>query len=240
MLPLIRPEWSLSGVQALSTTRQGGVSLDAWASLNLGAACGDNPKFVAENRRRLEALLPAKPRWLKQVHGTRAIHLDEWQDGVEADAIWTDRPGDVLAILTADCLPVLMADRQRRVVAAAHAGWRGLCDGVLPRLVEDLPVEASDLLAWIGPAIAQPAFEVGPEVRAAFLDRDRGFAPHFFPGRDDRWLADLKAIAAKQLHQLGLGAVRDCGLCTYATPERFFSYRRDRLCGRMASLIWLE
>lgn len=240
MLSLIRPDWSLSGVQALSTTRQGGVSIGAWASLNLGAACGDEPSAVAENRGRLEALLPAPPRWLKQVHGTRAVRLEQWRIGIEADAAWTDQPGEVVAILTADCLPVLLADRRARVVAAAHAGWRGLCNGVLPRLIDALPVAPADLLAWIGPAIGPAAFEVGPEVRAAFLAEDPGCAPHFLPGRDDRWRADLKATAARQLRGLGVGVVRDCRLCTHADPERFFSYRRDRICGRMASLIWLE
>ncbi|MGY6553457.1 MAG: peptidoglycan editing factor PgeF [Wenzhouxiangella sp.] len=240
MLPLVRPDWSLPGVQALSTLRQGGVSIGPWASLNLGAACGDDPGAVAANRARIQALLPTPPRWLKQVHGTRAIHLDEWEVDVEADAAWTDQPGAVVAILTADCMPVLLADRQARVVAAAHAGWRGLCDGVLPRLISVLPVAPADLRAWIGPAIGPAVFEVGPEVRAAFLARDPGSAPHFLRGRDDRWLADLKSMAAQQLQRLGVGAVTDCGLCTYADPERFFSYRRDRICGRMASLIWLE
>jgi len=243
MLPLIRPDWTLADVQAFSTTRAGGVSDGPWASLNLGQACGDDAARVTENRRLLETLLPGRPHWLKQVHATRAIHLDDWRSGIEADAAWTDRPDQVLAILSADCLPVLLADRQARVVAAAHAGWRGLCAGVLPRLIESLPVPPGDLLAWIGPAISQAAFEVGPEVRAAFLTADPDFGPHFARGRDDccdhRWLADLKAIAASQLQDSGVGEVRDCGLCTYADPTRFFSYRRDHVCGRMASLIWL-
>lgn len=240
MLPLIRPDWSLPGVQAISTTRLGGVSEGAWASLNLGMACGDDALAVAENRRRLEALLPGSPRWLRQVHGTRVIHLAQWQDGIEADAAWTDRSGEVIAILTADCLPVLLADRRGQVAAAAHAGWRGLCAGVLPRLIDALPVEPQELLAWIGPAIARSAFEVGPEVREAFLAANPDFAPHFVRGHADRWLADLKGLASHQLRALGVGRVSDCGLCSYADPERFFSYRRDRICGRMASLIWLE
>lgn len=239
MLPRIKPDWVLPGVRAFSTTRLGGVSVGAWASLNLGSACGDDPAAVAENRRLLEAHLPGSPRWLKQVHGTRTVHLDQWQVGIEADAAWTDRPGQVLAILSADCLPVLLADRHARVVGAAHAGWRGLCEGVLPQLIDALPLAPAELLAWIGPAIGQSAFEIGPEVRAAFMLRDPGLAPHFLPGRDDRWLADLKAIAALQLRALGVGAVSDCGLCTHADPTRFFSYRRDGICGRMASLIWL-
>ena len=240
MMAPIRPDWALDGVRALSTTRSGGVSRGAWRSLNLGTSCADDPAAVAENRRRLAALLPGEPRWLKQVHGTRVIHLKQWQDGVEADAAWTDLPGQVLAIQTADCLPVLLADRRSRLVAAAHAGWRGLCDGILPCLVGALPAAAEDLYAWIGPAISQAAFEVGPEVRAAFLDADPDLAPQFVRGRGDPWLADLKTIAAVQLKRSGVGSVSDCGLCTHADPERFFSYRRDRVCGRMASLIWLD
>lgn len=239
MIPLIRPDWAPDGVQAVSTTRLGGVSRGAWAGLNLGAACGDDPAAVAENRRRVEALLPGRAHWLKQVHSTRVIHLGQWREGIEADAAWTDRAGQVLAIQTADCLPVLLADRHARLVAAAHAGWRGLCEGVLPRLIRALPVAAVDLRAWIGPGIDQAAFEVGPEVRAAFLTTAPDLAPYFVPGRADRWQADLKAIAAAQLAGCGVGAVQDCGLCTYADPERFFSYRRDRVCGRMAGLIWL-
>lgn len=240
MIPLIRPDWQLAGVTAFTTTRNGGVSGGDWASLNLGAACGDRDTDVAENRRRLQQLLPGPPHWLKQVHGSQIVHTDDWHPGCEADAAWTDRPGRVLAILTADCLPVLLADRQQRVVAAAHAGWRGLCAGVLPGLIARLPVPARDLQAWIGPGIAQAAFEVGPEVRAAFVDGEPGLAACFQRGAGDRWLADLKAIAAFQLADCGVRAVSDCGLCTYADPERFFSFRRDRVCGRMVSLIWRD
>lgn len=240
MLPLIRPEHFPPGIQAFSTTRLGGVSQGVWASLNLGMACGDDPAAVSANRQRLQTLLPAAPLWLKQVHGTRAMHAADWRPDIEADAAWTDRPGEVLAILSADCLPVLLADRQARVVAAAHAGWRGLCNGVLAQLIAALPVPPAELQAWIGPGISQPAFEVGPEVRAAFLAGDAACAGHFLPGRADRWLADLPALAMRQLTGLGVGAVSSVGLCTHGDPQRFFSYRRDHSCGRMASLIWLE
>ncbi len=239
MIALIRPDWHLDGVQAVSTTRQGGVSQADWASLNVGLRCGDDPAAVAENRRRVESLVSGPPHWLEQVHGTRVIHLDQWRPGIEADAAWTDRRGQVLAIQTADCLPLLLADRRARLVAAAHAGWRGLRAGIVPRLVGRLPLAAGELVAWIGPGIAQAAFEVGPEVRTAFLASGGEFAMHFVPGRGDRWLADLKAIATIQLKASGVGAVLDCGLCTYTAPERFFSYRRDRVCGRMVSMIWL-
>lgn len=240
MITLIRPDWSLQGVEAFSTTRAGGVSGGPWASLNLGASCGDDPAAVAENRRRLQAVLPASPHWLKQVHGTRVIHLDDWHPDIEADAAWTDRPHQVLAIQTADCLPVLLADREGGLVAAAHAGWRGLAGGVLSALVAGLPLPARRLEAWLGPAIGQAAFEVGPEVRAEFVAADAAFAHAFRPGRADRWQADLKSIAAAQLRAAGVLAVQDCGLCTHADPERFFSYRRDAVCGRMGSFAWLS
>lgn len=240
MIPLIRPDWSLDGVGAFSTTRAGGMSEGPWASLNLGTGCGDEPAAVAANRCRIGTLLPGSPHWLRQVHGIRTIHLDDWYPELEADAAWTDRPGQVLAIQTADCLPVLLVDRRARVVAAAHAGWRGLCAGVLPQLISALPVAPAELLAWIGPGIGQAAFEVGPEVRAGFLNEGSEFAVHFRPGRDERWLADLKAIAAAQLERSGVEGVHDCRLCTFADPGRFFSYRRDRICGRMASFIWLD
>lgn len=240
MIPLIRPDWSLDGVQAFSTTRAGGVSIGPWSSLNLGSACGDDPAAVATNRRRLEMLLPASPKWLKQVHGSRVIHLDDWLPEIEADAAWTDQPGQVLAIQTADCLPVVLADRKGGVVGAAHAGWRGLVGGVLAALVSSLPVAARRLQAWLGPAIGQQAFEVGPELRCAFLELDAGFAGAFCKGRADRWQADLKAIAAAQLRAAGVLAVHDCGLCTHADPARFFSYRRDSVCGRMGSFAWLS
>lgn len=240
MLPLIRPDWTLPAVRALSTTRAGGVSRGPWAELNLGAACGDDPAAVAENRRRLECLLPGPPQWLNQVHGTRVIASHEWRPGIEADAAWTDRPGRVLAIQTADCLPVLVADREGRVAGAAHAGWRGLAAGVLERLIGALPVSPGDVQAWIGPGIGAGAFEVGPEVREAFLAVDAGLGGHFRPGREDRWLADLKGIAADRLAAAGIARVFDCGLCTHADAGRFFSFRRDGTCGRMASLIWLD
>ncbi len=240
MIELIHPECAPTGVHVASTTRAGGVSKGVWRSLNLGRSCGDDPAAVAENRRRLQTLLPDAPHWLKQVHGTRVIRLDQWRHGIEADAAWTDQAGQVLAIQTADCLPVLVADREARFVAAAHAGWRGLCAGVLPRLVAALPGRAEDLWAWIGPAISQRAFEVGPEVRAAFLAAEPGFERHFARGLVDRWLADLKGIAAAQLQQAGVGVISDCRLCTHSDAARFFSYRRDGVCGRMASLIWRD
>ncbi len=241
VIPLIRPDWPApAGIQACATTRSGGVSRGAWAELNLGRHCGDDGEATAENQRRLAACLPAAPRWLKQVHGTRLIHLDDWRPDIEADAAWTDRPGQVAAILTADCLPILLADRRGSLVAALHAGWRGLAAGLIAQVIRALPVPSRDLLAWIGPGISAAHYEVDERLRAAFVDSDRALSGCFLANARGRWQADLKAIAAHQLGQAGLVSISDCGLCTAALPDRFYSWRRDGgYTGRQASLIWI-
>lgn len=222
-------------VRGFCTTRAGGASQAPYNSLNLGAACGDDPADVAENRARLDSMLPAPPRWLRQVHGNRVIHLDDWFDGVEADAAWTDRPGQVAAVLTADCLPILVADAEGRCVAAIHAGWRGLAAGVIARCIEALPTEPGRLTAWIGPRICAAHYEVGTEVRDA-LDRE---GQAFEPTRKGHWAADLACIAEARLNDSGVGGVIDSKVCT-AEGKRFFSYRRDKRTGRMASVIWID
>ena len=241
MRPII-PDWTAaSSVRALATTREGGVSRGAWRSLNLGESCDDAPEAVVENRRRLRLELPADPLWLKQVHGSRVIHLDQWQPGIRADAAWTDRPEQVCAILAADCLPILLAEQGGALVAAAHAGWRGLAADILAGVVAALPAEPSTLLAWIGPAIGPAHYEVDAPVRNALLALDGELSGCFEPTREGHWLADLKAVAVMRLRRLGLGAVFDAKLCTAAEPQRFFSHRRDRgRSGRQASLIWIE
>jgi len=234
----IKPGWPIAtGVSALATTRSGGASVEPFASLNLGDRCGDDPDTVRENRRRLAAGLPSAPCWLKQVHGTSVIHLDDWRPGVEADAAWTDRPGQVAAVLSADCLPLLLADQRETLVAAIHAGWRGLANGVIERAVAALPLAPERLLAWIGPAISQAHYEVSDEVREQFPFDSGAFAEN----QRGRWQADLKAIARRRLLKVGVGQVFDSGLCTAADPARFFSYRRDgERTGRHANLIWLR
>lgn len=227
--PLARP------VQAFCTTRHGGVGAPPFDTLNLGSGCGDDPANVAENRRRLRAALPASPAWLRQVHGRRVIHLDDWFDGIEADAAWTDRPGQVAAVLTADCLPLLVAARNGVCVAAIHAGWRGLAAGVIAECIAVLPGAPRDLIAWIGPRICRDHYEVGEDVRAAFANS----AGAFVPTRPGHWLADLPAIAGAQLRDAGVGEVIDSRACT-AGSSRFFSHRRDQRTGRMASLIWTD
>lgn len=242
-LPLILPDWPApAGVRAVSTTRVGGVSAVPCDTLNLGQHVGDEPAAVAENRRRLRAVLPAEPAWLQQVHGTQVLRLDGGRFDVppEADAAWTAQPGVVCAVMTADCLPVLFCDVSGTRVAAAHAGWRGLAAGVLEETVVALATPPGDLLAWLGPAIGPDAFEVGDEVRQAFVADDPGAAAAFRPGEPGKWLADLFALARRRLARAGVTRVFGGGLCTVSDPTRFFSHRRDRRSGRQASLVWLE
>ncbi|MHB1186723.1 peptidoglycan editing factor PgeF [Thiobacillus sp.] len=223
------------------TTRGGGVSQTPWTSLNLGDHVGDEPAHVAANRARLRQHLPAEPGWLRQVHSARVIELGR-EPNPEADAAFTREPGQVCAVLTADCLPVLFCDRAGSVVAAAHAGWRGLADGVLEATVAAMQVPPGEILAWMGAAIGPQAFEVGDEVRQAFVaqhaEADIAFMPHpvSVPGK---WLADIYQLARIRLRQAGVKAVYGGGRCTFNEAATFYSYRREGITGRMASLIWL-
>ena len=242
-LALLRPDWPApASVRALVSTRGGGVSLGPYRSLNLGSHVGDDPAAVAENRRRLQqcGVLPREPAWLNQVHGLEVLRLGiESAPGQSADACWTELAGVPCAVLSADCLPVLFCSRDGRYVAAAHAGWRGLVQGVLEATVAALPVRADALLAWLGPAIGPAAFQVGEEVRAAFVGHAAEDAAHFVAD-GARWRADLFALARARLRRAGLNAVYGGGVCTASEPARFFSHRRDGLSGRMASLIWRQ
>lgn len=238
----IIPEWPApSRVRAVATTRLGGVSRPPFDTLNLGAHVGDDPQAVAANRARLAAALalPEAPRWLDQVHGSAVAEAGGVVSRCEADASHTAAPGVVCAVLTADCLPVLLCDRAGTRVAAAHGGWRGLAGGVLEAAVAAMGVPGQDLLAWLGPAIGPGAFEVGGEVREAFLAADPGAEGAFRPSAGGRWLADLYELARRRLARCGVSGVYGGGFCTYRDRERFYSYRRDGRTGRMASLIWL-
>lgn len=243
-LELLRPDWPAPPrVGAAVSTRAGGVSTGPWASLNLGSHVGDDPACVAENRRRLRAALglDAEPGWLAQVHGTAVARVDDACDGPpEADAAVAFAPGRACAILTADCLPVLLCDAGGTGVGAAHAGWRGLAAGVVEAAVAALGCPPDDVLAWLGPAIGPDAFEVGAEVRAAFVDDDARAASAFRPNGRGRWQADLYALARLRLARAGVGRVYGGGWCTYSDPARWYSHRRDGRCGRMASLVWLR
>lgn len=236
----IEPDWPAPpNVRAASTLRPGGFSQGVYAGLNLGAHVGDDPAHVATNRRLLwEALnLPAEPLWLSQVHGAVVIDADK-PASLTGDAAVTRRAGLVCAVMTADCLPILLCDRSGTCVAAVHAGWRGLAGGVVEAAVAAL--KRPDLMAWLGPAIGPQAFEVGGEVRQAFCDRLGHCSSAFSRTGEDRWLADLYELARIALQRAGVVDLYGGGYCTHSDPERFYSYRRDGRTGRMATLIWRE
>ena len=234
------PDWPAPvTVRAWVTERGGGGA--RYAGLNLATHVGDAAATVVANRERLRAGLdlPAEPRWLEQVHGTRVLDLDA-EAAVPADGAVTGRAGVVCTVLTADCLPVLLCDRAGRRVGAAHAGWRGLLNGVLPATVRALGAAPAELLAWLGPAIGPTAFEVGADVREPFVTREPAAAARFVRNARGRWQADLYGLARDSLASAGVRAVYGGGLCTFADEQRFFSHRREAPCGRMATLIWLE
>lgn len=241
MIPaVIRPDWPAPGrVQACMTLRTGGVSEAPWTSLNLGDHVGDDPVHVAANRAHLAGMLPAAPVWLTQVHGTRVAELGRDKD-FRADAAVARTAGQVCAVLTADCLPVLLCDRAGTVVAAAHAGWRGLAAGVLEATVAAMQVPPGEIIAWMGAAIGPQAFEVGDEVRDAFVARHAGAVAAFAPHAPGKWLADIYALARLRLGAAGVQAVHGGGHCTFRETDSFFSYRRDGATGRMAALVWLD
>ena len=260
---LLIPEWPAPpNVRALSTTRRGGISLPPYGAtaklpggLNLGTHVGDLPGHVAENRLRLQTHLPHAPLWLDQVNGCSVVTAPVEGSAPSADASIATRPRVVCAIMTADCLPVLLCDRTGSVVGAAHAGWRGLCAGVLEQTLEQMRSharcgDATEWLAWLGPAIGPTAFEVGSDVREAFLaaaldmERDAtsaAFLPHSDSAarRAGKYLADLYALARIRLVRGGCTAVSGGTRCTYTEADVFYSYRRDHRTGRMASLVWL-
>ena len=240
----IVPEWQAPpNVKALVTTRAGGVSRGPFASLNLGFSTDDDPEAVRENRAILRRALPAEPPWLKQVHGARVIHADDYcGDRPEADASVAWKPSTVCAIQVADCLPVLLCDENGTVVGAAHCGWRGVASGVIENTVSEMRKAGAhgELCAYIGPGIGPTAFEVGEDVYRAFTDDDAEARAAFAPYTAGKWLADLPQLAERALTRAGVTRVTASGLCTYSDPERFYSYRRDKTTGRLAALIWLQ
>lgn len=241
-----------AGVAALATTRRGGVSLGPYGDsrggggLNLGLHVGDDAAAVQENRARLQALLPGRPAWIAQVHGNGVVDAARVVPGVTqtGDASIAAAPGAVCAILTADCLPVLFADLDGKVVGAAHAGWRGLAGGVLESTVAAMRAAgAGTITAWLGPAIGPEAFEVGEDVRAAFESALPGqladaFRP--YPERPGKYLADMNTLARRTLARAGVTRVHGGGRCTATESDWFYSYRRDGVSGRQASLIWIK
>ncbi len=237
----LEPAWSIPGVTAFTTTRRGGHSAPPWESFNLGTHVGDTPENVAANRALLQQRLPggARIQWLQQVHGSAVVRATG--EGVpEADACWSGTAGIACTVMTADCLPVLFAQRDGLAVAAAHAGWRGLLSGVLENTIAAMATPPGQLCAWMGPAIGPLAFEVGEEVRQAFLARG-GDATAFTPGAESgRYMADLYALARQRLLACGVTQIAGGEYCTYRQSELFFSYRRDGQTGRMASLILIN
>jgi polyphenol oxidase len=256
----IVPDWPAPcNVKALFTTRNGGTGSSPspspspsplpspFASFNLGDHVGDDPLTVKQNRAVLRRLLPGEPRWLKQVHGTTVVRVDEYDCAEPSsappmgDGAISRHPGNVCAVLVADCLPILLCDSAGTVVAVMHAGWRGLGEGVIERTVSAIGALPAPLIAWLGPAIGPNHFEVGEEVRQAFITHDKRSGAAFIPhsSRKGKWFADLFLLARQRLLKAGVTEVYGGGICTFSDPSRFFSYRRDGNSGRMAGLIWL-
>lgn len=244
----IIPDWPAPArVKAIQTTRQGGVSAAPYDSLNLGEHVGDNPLAVERNRILLNKLLPTEPVWLEQIHGTLVANADRAscqpqacpESSRRADACIARHRAVVCAVMTADCLPVLLCDVQGSVVGAVHAGWKGLAAGVIEATVLAMGVAPQSLMAWMGPAISQENFEVGEEVRAAFVAIQPQAASAFIAGQSGKWFADIYALARLRLNALGVTQIYGGGHCTYRERGQFFSYRRDGATGRMGTFIWL-
>jgi len=244
----LQPDWDAPAhVRAFVTTRDGGVSRGEYASMNLGLYSGDDAAHVARNRAIVRDELPSAPRWLVQVHGTAVADLDRLAQSevATADAAVASQPGRVGVVLTADCMPLFFTDRKGSRVGVAHAGWRGMAAGVIENTVAALGTTPKDVIAWLGPAIGPLAFEVGPEVREAFMKDDAGAAEAFRtkaspPGGPQKYLADLYALARRRLARAGVGSVTGGGFCTFTEKDRFFSYRRVQKSGRMGAFIWIE
>jgi YfiH family protein len=243
----IRPVWPASaGVAAVTTTRISPVPAIAsgkpYDSFNLATHVGDDPIQVQRNRTLLQQALqlPSEPLWLRQIHGDRAVEFEEAGNGIEADAIIARKPGEICLVQTADCLPVLICDRQGECVAAVHGGWRGLCQNIIAKTIEALNVPPGNLLAWLGPAISGAAYEVDDTVRRHFADKSTTYAQAFKASGPGHWQLDLYTIARLQLRALGVTAIYGGDFCTYRQSDLFYSYRRDGETGRMASLIWLR
>ena len=239
---ILHPQWDAPpSVRAVCTLRSGGVSVAPFANLNLGSHAGDDPTSVAENRRRvrLELALPSEPSWLQQVHGTQVFDVDtDTAAALIADAAVTRSADRVLAIQVADCMPVLFASDDGAVIAAAHAGWRGLAAGVLEAATAAMNVEPGTLHVWLGPAISAEHFEVGDDVRAEFMAHDECAALAFQRNARGRWQCDLTLLARQRLAAMGISQISVANLCTYEQDDQCFSYRRDGRTGRMAALIW--
>lgn len=243
MLEIIKPDWPApSHIKAFTTTRMGGFSQGNFSSLNLAAHVEDNLDSVQRNRLLLKQTfaLPQEPLWLTQVHGTETVIAEHCQTNVVADASYSYQINTVCAVLTADCLPVLITDCAGTCVAAIHAGWKGLAAGILETAIEKLAIKPEMLLVWLGPAIGPNAFEVGKDVFQEFVEYDNAAKQHFVPTSKEKWLANIYELAKQRLRKLGITAIYGGDHCTMTEAEKFFSFRRDQKTGRMASLIWID
>lgn len=242
---LIEPNWPApTNVRAIQTTRNGGVSLSPFVSFNLGAHVGDQPTSVMRNRQLLSQWMPTEPVWLNQTHSIDVIDAAESRCIERADASFTTHPNVVCVAMTADCLPILVCDKAGTVVSAIHAGWRGLCDGIIEATITAMPVDNASLMCWLGPAIGPNAFEVGVDVRDQFIAVNQSASSAFRLINDQKWLANIYELAIQRLNALGVKAIyggwQHDQFCTFTDQSRFFSYRRDQVTGRMGSFIWLS
>lgn len=239
----IIPDWPApKAIKALSTTRLGGVSSAPYDALNLATHVGDDPLAVSTNRRILteQAHLPEPPRWLNQIHGTNVINSRDWQLDSDADASYSLDSNHVCTVMTADCLPVLICDKQASFVAAVHAGWRGLADGIIEKTISYYQANSSDLMIWLGPAIGPNHFEVGKDVYSIFTHQSQNAKSAFVQTDETHYLADIYQLARLRIQQIGIDAIYGGDSCTVTDPTHFYSYRRDHVCGRMASMIWID
>lgn len=241
----LKPNWAApANIHAFTTLRQGGVSQAPYDSFNLGDHVGDDKNSVKTNRTLLveQFHLPQFPLFLNQTHSTRVIRLPYDGNNLDADAVYTNQPNQVCLVMTADCLPVLFTNQQGTEVAAAHAGWRGLCDGVLEQTIQQFQAEPQEIIAWLGPAIGPKSFQVGEEVRQQFIAQDPNAAQAFVPDPSEqgKYLADIYHLARLRLSRLGITQITGGEHCTYLEKSAFFSYRREAQTGRMASVIWFE
>jgi polyphenol oxidase len=243
MLDWILPEWPAPAyVKAVTTTRKGGVSFPPFDSLNLGLYAGDDPNHVTQNRQFLKKTLalPHDPIWLKQMHGSNVVSTEQSETEPLADAIYSRTPYKICSVLTADCLPVLICSQRHYCVAAIHAGWKGLAAGIIENCIKHMDCPRQNLLAWLGPAIGPDAFFVGDDLVKLFTEQDPKTKTAFQAIKINCWLANIYLLAKYRLNSLGINAVYGGNDCTYIDKARFFSFRRDKITGRMASLIWIS
>lgn len=245
-ISIIKPNWPAPiNIRAFTTTRIGGVSHPPYDHLNLAMHVGDQIEHVLENRKLLRQRfhLPSEPIWLNQIHSTDVFFANQsnsFNPDPNADACIATAPNQICAVMTADCLPILICSQTGNSVAAIHAGWKGLLSGIIENTITQMPDIPSNLMAWLGPGIRQKNFQIGSEVRDLFIAKDPVYQDAFLFQYEDKWLADLYLIAKKQLQKLGITHIYDCDLCTFDDKEQFFSYRRDKTTGRIATLIWME